>query len=256
MNSTPDDRSVDTRISDRIVTKDFAERHALDVAKDVEKLSDQDLEDLLIDCGQVCGALGDFDYLLITGRSRGLMKSLLKKIDFSEDKVIEFDHDLNSAVYKSEDTPYEGWRFEKRLERVRSYLEGQVGDLVSLKVAVIDDLVRSGDKATGYLKVLRSLGELSDYAYAAISSWRDTKDIQEDLVTAGVDSSKLLVPSMDNSAADQRKSYLKLNSLSTLFSLVSDENNPEDRDIDLEFVHQLKPIIVQVLDRIDNLIVD
>lgn len=139
----------------------------------IDKISEEDIDVIassIIKTAEIIKA-NNFDYVIFTGSSRLLLKSLFMDLDIGSSKLLDFNVDENRQVYgrhifePTVDEVQDKHFYLKRAECMTKILQQKGVEINNAKIAVIDDHVSGGYKAREYLTIMRELGGLSDYKY-------------------------------------------------------------------------------------------
>lgn len=170
--TTKTEVSKNTVSLESLVPDSFPEQYILDEARLVNSLSPEDIQKLTVLSQEVAQFANKFDFIIVSGRSRVLTKTLLEKGGVLPGKIKEFNHYLNSIAYKNEEAPYASLNDEQRVAIIKDALEKMLppGQEKKPSVCVVDDRMRSGQKAQEYLQIFSKIDDIGDYAFAAFVS--------------------------------------------------------------------------------------
>lgn len=139
----------------------------------VERISEEEIEDVATAILETAKFIkeSNCDYVVFTGSSRLLLKSLFMGLDTGNAKVLDFNVDENRRVYgrnifePTVDKIQSKEFYVERASNMSSILESKGVTIDGAKIMVVDDHVSNGYKAREYLNIMKEISGLSDYKY-------------------------------------------------------------------------------------------
>lgn len=166
-------------VNSPVIPLNFADQGAEDTLSVVKSINASDIQALDIVAKPVAGEANRADYVIVTGRSGKISRTLLEKQGINPERIIEFDDYLNGIVYK-DPAQYplipSDLTEEQRNQIIRQALidKGVPLDGSSKPTfLIVDDRVRSGGKAAEYLHRFDQIDGVGESRFAAFGSQFD-----------------------------------------------------------------------------------
>lgn len=156
----------------KIVPKTPTDIRILNMVKVLEGVSDKDI--VLIDRvgAQVARKAQQFDYVIVSGQSRDISETILRKNGVDPDKLIKFSIQDNANVYKTVEGQTTQLSEVERNSLTRAALQRNGINLSADKkptFLIVDDISNTGYKASVYLDRFSQIEGVGNTEYAALT---------------------------------------------------------------------------------------
>ena len=165
-----------------------------------------------------------YDYILVSGRSRSLSRTLLLASGIDPKKIVSINAYTNASLYKTKQT--NNTTHEQRVGMFRNFLE-KSGVKLPASICVVDDLSRSGTKAMSYLVIMNGIRELSSFRYVTLTLSKDFEELRKRLEALYGDYFPNYFYNASNllSAEEQLKAYQLFDEIAYLLDVTHQEYN-------------------------------
>lgn len=159
-------------ISELQARKDLTRLEWLLLSKvaDICSVSPETKAEIVTRVGDVAKFADKFDYIMVTGSSRIVSRSLLQAAGINPRKFIIVDGEANIQAYKEVDEATSNLTDDERIASLKRLITQKEIPDNRMRVCVVDDHVDSAGKANRYIRIMAQMLELEDYAFTTFSA--------------------------------------------------------------------------------------
>lgn len=215
----------------------------------LQNLDKRDIHGLRLATDQVVSLSQDFDRVVVTGTTQNISRVLLQARGFNPRKFIRFDRATNYRVYRPVGTAPEvpqNFPTEERVKSVEQLLRSN-GALTegSASILIVDDIITSGLKASGYLEVFSRVPGVEEVQFAAFATQGTRAALMSsELLARYID--RIFVPRLNDD--EERNNYSILDSFR--FALSSSYSPPPE--VDLENRRQVRSAFSRIFSELSS----